>query len=147
MRLLMDTRNMTNRKAKCKNGEKKESLHLHWFRIYSQTGWYSNAYTVRVYTHTTAVKLLMLFWWSHSSAKFMSNNNLLDDKIQTRSCTTERSLCAFPYKCQSMMTKKERGEMNIFMLWSWQNEFPLIISPKSKCTFKQKQESYPHSVH
>lgn len=103
-------------------------------------------------THVTVLKLLMLFWWSHSSAKFMSNNNLLDDKIQTLSHTTERSLCVFLRECQSTMRKKERGKMNISMLLGWQTEFPLChckVPPPSvqvKACFQSKTRTSLYSV-
>lgn len=47
------------------------------------------------------LKSQKLFWWCHSSAKFMSNNNLLVDKLQTRRRTTERSRIALFQECQS----------------------------------------------
>lgn len=81
---------------------------------------------LRAYTHARTrktLKSLTLLWRSHSSAKFMSNNNLLDDKIQTLSRATERSRSVFLRECQRMTRKKKRGQTNIFMLFRWQNEF------------------------
>lgn len=121
---------MILKKEWCQNGENRRGLLLHCFRIYSLpvgctcecTRAHSNA---RTHTHarTKTLKSLMLFWRSHSSAKFMSNNNLWDDKIQTLSRTTERSRSALLYECQRMTRKKKGGQMNIFMLLRWQNEF------------------------
>lgn len=114
---------------------------------------YTNARTqTSTKTHKKTLKSLKLFWWCHSSAKFMSNNNLFVDKIQTRSRTTERRRIVLFRECQSERAREKKrtdeyfcaGEMTkqishlsfAMSLWHWPSKKCFSWGKNSVLTFR-----------